>query len=568
MAPKQDWSNKQRLLPIASVLSPGAGQTEIRDISSEYWFGPLQPVHPTAPSSYRPRQYAYDPGSNIIWQPKADSPITFATLRALADSWDLLRLVIETRKDQLCRLKGEIRVRREPGEKNSDQKQRNLKDPTVQELNRFLQSPDGFHPFHKWLRLWLEDMLVIDAVSLYLERDKQGRIARVIPIAGDTVNRMLTDQGITPPPPSIAYQQVVYGTPVCNFTTDDLIYSMRNERTFKRYGYSRVEQILITISIGLRRQEFQLQYYTSSNVPEAMAFLPNEWPIEKVKEIQMWFDSILAGDLAQRRRLLFMPGLGSGDKAGPSVVFTKEKLLQDSMDEWLARLVCFNFGISPQALQKMMNRASAQQASDDAAEEGLEPDKREVESVMNQVVHALGYSDRYEWVWQDSRETDILKQAQADKIYVSSGVNTINEIREAKGDDPRDEANADRLGILTQQGFIPIDPKPGEPGNPEDKIAQQESQQRAQELQAQRPVVAGQPGQDGKPPVNGKPPQLAGKQPANGNGKQPAPGTPAKKGRTIVVACEKHKASYPRTWCKACAEADLAYLEQQVLETV
>jgi hypothetical protein len=37
----------------------------------------------------------------------------------------------------------------------------------------------------------------------------------------------------------------------------------------KRYGYSKVEQLIVTINIGLRRQMFQLNYYTDVNMPEA-----------------------------------------------------------------------------------------------------------------------------------------------------------------------------------------------------------------------------------------------------------------------------------------------------------
>src|SRR5262245_35209351 len=116
MASDFNGSPKQRLLPMSSILAPG-GTGTIRDIPSSFWFGRLQPVKPTAPSTYPPRQYAYNPGSNLIWQPKGEDAITFETLRALADSWDLLRICLETAKDRLCDHRFEVRPKRKPKEK-------------------------------------------------------------------------------------------------------------------------------------------------------------------------------------------------------------------------------------------------------------------------------------------------------------------------------------------------------------------------------------------------------------------------------------------------------------------
>jgi hypothetical protein len=452
-------------LPIGRILSPGGSQ-QIRDINSNYWFGPLQPVRPTAPADYRPRQFGYLPGANIIWQPKGeDSAVGFPTLRALADSWDLLRLVIETRKKQISRVPWEIRVKAKPGEKVGDQKKRAGADKTLQQLNAFFRKPDGFHSFAQWIKMLAEDMLVIDAMTVYFQRDTDGKIAQLVPLAGDTINRMMTDQGVTPPPPSVAYQQVVYGTPACGFTTDDLLYYMANERTWKRYGYSPVEQILITISIGLRRQEFQLQYYTSGNIPEAMCFLPSDLPIDRVKEIQDWFDSVLAGDLGKRRRLTFLPGYGTGDNAKPNVIFPKEPLLKDEMDGWLAQVVCYAFGVSHQGLMKMMNRASAEESNDASESEGLEPDLIVIADLCNQCIDAMGLADEYEFAWQAKKEVDVLKQAQVDNILAGK-IMKVDEIREARGLDPDGSPEANMLGMFSpQNGFIPLS-GPGAIRNP------------------------------------------------------------------------------------------------------
>jgi hypothetical protein len=510
-------------LGMGEILATGGSQV-VEDITQAYWFSALPPVTPMAPSSYRPRQRAFLPGENILWTPGEDKGgIDYDILRALVDSWDLLRLVIETRKDQLARVAWEIRPKMKPGMTKADIEEQKLDDKQLDALNTFFERPDGVHRYRPWLRMWSEDMLVLDATSLYLERDTSGKIASVHPLDGATISRNITDQGFVPQPPSPAYQQVVYGTPACNLTTDDLIYAMRNERTHKRYGYPATEQILISIGIGLKRQEFISKYYSDGNIPEALCFLPSNLSPDRIKQIQDWFDSVLAGDLAKRRRLTFLPGFGNGrNNARPNVVFSKEALLHDPLDEWLARIVCFAFSVSPQQLIKQMNRASAQQSSSVADEEGLEPALTFVADTNNEIISKLGMSDDYEFAHKAERETDPLKQAQIDNILVGK-VYTINETRKKRGDDPYEDPNADKLGTFALTGFIPLDTPPPPP-------------------MGALGMGAGAPGQSGKPAPSKPAPGQAGKPnkpPASAAGQS----TPAKPAPTKPTPSPSQNAS-------------------------
>src|SRR3984957_19901794 len=65
------------------------------------WFGPLAPIPPPQVAG---RQWDYPSGYNLATTPRINEPISFQTLRGLAEGYDLLRLVIETRKDQVARL--------------------------------------------------------------------------------------------------------------------------------------------------------------------------------------------------------------------------------------------------------------------------------------------------------------------------------------------------------------------------------------------------------------------------------------------------------------------------------
>jgi hypothetical protein len=74
-----------------------------RSNEAQNWFGPLDPITPLAPSEVAGRQWDYPAGYNLSTLSRPFEPVTFSTLRNLADSYDLLRVVIETRKDQVSR---------------------------------------------------------------------------------------------------------------------------------------------------------------------------------------------------------------------------------------------------------------------------------------------------------------------------------------------------------------------------------------------------------------------------------------------------------------------------------
>src|SRR5690349_15467633 len=86
--------------PGAPIAAPGEGAD---------WFGPLVPMRPVAPPEVAGRQLDYAVGFNLATQPRFDEPVSFSSLRALAEAYDPIRLIIERRKDQLTRLPWSIR---------------------------------------------------------------------------------------------------------------------------------------------------------------------------------------------------------------------------------------------------------------------------------------------------------------------------------------------------------------------------------------------------------------------------------------------------------------------------
>jgi len=158
--------------------------------------------------------------------------------------------------------------------------------------------------------------------------------------------------GATIYPP--AYQQVLEGLPAVDYSARDIIYRPRNVRARRVYGYSPVQQVLMTVNIALRRQLWQLDYFSEGSIPDALIGVPTSWTPDQIKQFQDHWDTEFTGDLAKRRRAKFVPG-----EAAAKVVQTKEPSHKDDFDEWLARIICYAFSVPPQWAVKLMSATSS-----------------------------------------------------------------------------------------------------------------------------------------------------------------------------------------------------------------
>jgi len=419
------WGSQNDLTQFRDVFQPEQGI-----------FSPSYPLVP--PERERVRLWDFPVGYNTLYTPRAYESIGFNELRALAESHDITRLAIETRKDQVEKLEWTIRSR---GEKNpaADTASR------IDKLIEFWRKPDGGQAFATWLREVLEDVLVLDAPALEIRRNRGSEIIGLDVVDGSTIKVLIDDTGRRPVPPAPAYEQIIHGRPWRLLTSDELIYAPRNPRPHKAYGFSPVEQILITVNIGLRRQMMQLQHFTEGNVPPGLLNAPDGWSPEQIRQFQEWFDAILAGNTGSRTRLVWGP-------SGAQYQAFKEAPYKDDFDEWLARIVCYAFSLPPTAFTPQVNRATAQTAQEAAQEEGLAPLLGWVKRLIDGVIQdRMGHRD-LEFAWSDVRPTDPTDQATILSNYVRDGIYTLNEARDILGLSP--VAGGEEPMFLTPQGPI------------------------------------------------------------------------------------------------------------------
>lgn len=415
--------------PIKTPISDTMLQTVIRggqfvdQSAAGEWMGPQRNLEPVTPPEVEGRVWDYPLAFNLRINPREQDPVSYEQLRTLADSLDILRLVIETRKDLVCAVPYEIRPKKKDGEK----------DNRCFALETFFAKPDRFHAWPEWLRMLLEDLFVIDAPAIYKRRTKGGKLYALEPIDGATIVRKIDQFGRTPFPPDTAYQQKLKGSPGPEYTIEELIFRPRNVRTSRAYGYSPVEQIIMTVNTALRRQLSQQQFYTEGSTPDFIMSVPPTWTTKQIREFQERWNDELAGNTGERRKTKFVPG-------DVKPINTKEGMLKDEFDEWLARIVTYAFSMTNMPFVKQMNRATSETAQEQAINEGLAPILGWVKMIVDMVIAEDFNSPDLHLVWVDTKDPDPVQEAdarktnaEADKTDIESGVLDINEVRVSRG---------------------------------------------------------------------------------------------------------------------------------------
>jgi hypothetical protein len=173
---------------------------------------------------------------------------------------------------------------------------------------------------------------------------------------------------------------------------------------------------------------------------------------DQIATYQKYWDLYFSGDAGQKRKAKFVPG-----GVAKTFIQTQEPDLKAEFDDWLARIVCFAFSVSPQALVKQMNRSSGQLQKATAEEEGLVPVMEWVKELVDQIIEEdLGAPDVcFQFAAEDALDESALSAIL--DTDVRSGIRSINEARAVKGLDPIPGKEFETPHVYTAMGYVAVD---------------------------------------------------------------------------------------------------------------
>jgi hypothetical protein len=432
-----------------------------------------------------PRRYEFLVAQNInITETRL---VPFTTLRAAADQIDILRRCIEVLKNKVASLDWDIVISDSASEKiiaesggnhlQAMDKARQQFSGDIDRLVDFWNMPDVAEglTFADWIRLCLEEVLVLDAWAIWPQKSVGGDLLGFKVLDGSTIKPLINDLGFRPnPEQGPAYQQILYGFPrsefdITNdspdadgeFTSDQLIYNIMNRRTWTVYGYSPVERALTIADIYLRRQQWIRAEYTDGVVPEMLfetdaTFGNNP---ELLRAYENIFNDDLAGQTEQRKRARLLPaGIKAVQLEGYGEKFS------DTFDEYLITSICGHFGVLPTEIgfsSKGGIGASGHQKgeSESAQQLGLEPIQQWLGKVITNLSYSfLGMPRELEFKFMPSTRNDTKEQAERDDTEVRNGGLTINEHRAENGLPLLDTPEADMPILVAGQSVYLFSP--------------------------------------------------------------------------------------------------------------
>lgn len=376
------------------------------------------------------RSKDYDTSRNISENPlRGRGGVTTYQLRALADNCEVLRGIIENTKNQITTMGGDFHLKDLTRLTPDQAKSKSESDLGIKKCKEFFKKPDGRRTAKRWIRMILEEMLVTDFLCINKDLNLLGEPLYARLIDCDTIVKKIDNTGEVPFSPSIAYQQVIKGVVTKDFTIDDLLVYHRNPRVSSYWGFSQVEMVVHIVNIALRRSNFQLSYYTEGNIPDMLIRVTDKWTDEQVALYQKYFD-LLMSDPSRRRKVKFVPdGVGEA-------IFPQKDNLKDEFDEWIARVVCYVFGVTPNGFIRNVNRATGEQQREQNDEEGKLTRLADIKEVIDLIIEDWLKIDNVEWVWIPNKSEDSKKQNEIDVADVVNGIRSRDEVRASRGLSP------------------------------------------------------------------------------------------------------------------------------------
>jgi len=403
------------------------------------------PIQDGEPKREVPRSYQIRVGQNLILTPRSEvgNLTPFEVLNYVARTTDLIQIAEFILLNQVSGRSWDV-IPADSEDKSNYKKE-------IKIAVDFLKYPDKERSYSRWLRKAFKNITRYDAFSVYKRRDKKGNLYGLTVLDGALIKPIIDSNGNRPLPPIPAYQQIVYGTPRGEWTTDDLIYAPLSEELVGNYGVGPVERILLATLKYLNKQAYDYAYYNQGSTPDGGLYAlktndQSQWDPDMIQAFEdNWM--INMSDASRRQSLKFVPD--------GTYVKTKEYTWDMKQEAWFGKLVCTSFGIPQAIFQTTINRATADTEDRQQTELGLQPYITFVEEFFTGVIqNDLGF-ETLKFKTIDEKLEDEAAKVTKNIQYLTTGIYNRNEIRQDEGKEPIE--GGDDYTVVVGNAVIPLD---------------------------------------------------------------------------------------------------------------
>lgn len=403
--------------------------------------------------------------------------VDFNTLRRAAQSVHIARICITVLKEKITKTKWIIKSIDPQKEANPEQ---------VKEVEALFKHPNkNNETFRTLLDKMLEDLLVLDAVSLEKTRFPDGKLAELHFVDSATIRPVYDEHGnqdVVIPLATVegqkelpvSYVQIAdnstYGGPesgeiVAAWPKKDFIhFHMHPQGSMENFGYgmSPLESVLSVVTNILNADNYNGTYFEEGAFPPVILALTGQMTQEELEAAREYLYSELTHGSFHR------PAIMAGQK--PEIINLKDLNNRDMQFMeymgFLAKLMAAAYGLSPQdiGLTDDVNRATSETMKDLSEAKGYGSILHLIKEVFNQEIiwKDFGYEDlEFEWVSDD--RTDQKDITLIVDSALKNGTMTINEARSKMGLLPYEGEWADRPMLLSGAGqYVPLAPEEGD----------------------------------------------------------------------------------------------------------
>ena len=424
---------------------PISDSMSAQGMDARSYLSPGAPVTPNSGYSVPPRVMDYPIAVNqTVRNRNQYGRTSFEKLRELLNAYDFAQVCMRHKIDEIRSM--------EPIFQAQDGFAGDA-DRAIDAAKAALAFPDRVHPYDEWVSLWLASLLTYGQGPLYRQRNFNGDVVGLHVVDGGTMYALIDENGLPPEAPAPAYQQVIKGGVDKLFTREDIIWALVNPQLSDPYGMAPLESILLTVNTDLRYQWHLLQMFTEGSIPGGFMEVPPDISSpDQVAEWQDYWDSIYLGDQSIVHKLIAVPN-------GSTFTETTPRSFDPLFPEWLAKKTCMAFGVVPQDLgfTADVNRANGETQVDIQFRVNTLPWVRMIEGHLTRYLQRdLGLPVEFRLNTGRDKE-DRLAEAQAWKIYIESGIASVDEAREELlGMAVDNERPMPRGFMHARLGFVPL----------------------------------------------------------------------------------------------------------------